>query len=311
VANGKVYVASISRIVSAYGLSTTISPQNLALNKPVTGSAPCNADEGPAKAVNGSYAGGNPDKWCSKVTGTKTLTVDLGAVRNLGQIVVEHAGAGNESFAFNTRAYNLQVSTDGANFTPVATVTANIQSITVHELPSTPARFVRLNVTTPTQNTNTSARIYELQVFAAAAAASPTVTFETETLPVAATSSGDVHRVALDAGYSGGQGTILEGNAVGDFVSYTVNVPEARTYDVRVRIKRLGNRGIWQFSSNGVNHGPTVDGFAATASFPEIDLGNVAFSSAGNKTIRFQVTGRNASSTSFWIALDFIRLIPQ
>ena len=109
-----------------------------------------------------------------------------------------------------------------------------------------------MNVTTPTQTTDAASRIYEFQAYGEPAAS--VITYETESLTVAAT-SGDLHRVALDAGYSGGQGTILEGNAMGDFVTYTVNVPEARTYDIRVRIKKLGNRGIWQFSSNGVNQG--------------------------------------------------------
>src|SRR5262249_40580671 len=140
--------------------------------------------------------------------------------------------------------------------------------------------------------------------------AAATLVRETESLPVAAT-SGDVHRVAVDSGYSGGNGTILEANAAGDFVSYTVSVPEARTYDVRVRLKRLGNRGIWQLAIGGANQGPPVDGFATAASFPEVDLGNAAFASAGNKTFRFTVTGKNANSTSFWIALDYIKLVPQ
>jgi hypothetical protein len=308
VANGKVFVASFSNVVSVYGLSQTMSAQNLALNKPATGTTVCNIDEGPAKAFNGSYSGGNFDKWCSNATGTKVLTVDLGTNANISQIVLEHAGAGGESFDLNTRAYNVQVSTDNVNFSQVASMSANIQSITTHNI-SAVGRWVRLNVTTPTQTTNNVARIYEMQVYGSAGGAA-TITYETESLVVAAT-SGDVHRVALDAGYSGGQGTILEGNAVNDFVSYTVNVPQARTYDIRVRIKRLGNRGIWQFSSNGVNHGPTVDGFSTTASFPEIDLGNLSFATSGNKTFRFLVTGRNASSTNFWIALDYIRLIPQ
>src|SRR5262249_28883334 len=104
---------------------------------------------------------------------------------------------------------------------------------------------------------------------------------------------------------------ILEGHAAADFIAFTANVPEARTYDVRVRIKRLTNRGIWQFDSNGVNHGPTVDGFASAASFVEVDIGNVTFTTAGTKTFRFTVTGKNASSTDFWIALDYIKLIPQ
>jgi predicted alpha-1,2-mannosidase len=138
-----------------------------------------------------------------------------------------------------------------------------------------------------------------------------TIQYEAETLPVAAFTAGRTERVASDTGYSGGQGVILEGQAVGDFVSFTVNVPEARTYDVRVRLKKLTNRGIWQFDSNGVNHGAPVDGFAATASFPEVDLGNVTFASSGNKTFRFTITGKNGSSTAFWIALDYVRLIPQ
>ncbi len=309
VVNGKVYVASLSNIVSVYGPRTTPPPsQNLALNKTASGSAPCNADEGPAKAFNGSYSGGNTDKWCSLATGTKFLQVDLGSNFSVNQIVVEHAGAGGESFSFNTLAYNIEVSTDGANFSQVAAVTNNIQSITTHNIAPTIARFVRLNVTTPTQTTDPAARIYELQVYGAPAPS--VITYETESLTVAAT-SGDLHRVALDASYSGGQGTILEGNAVGDFVTYTVNVPEARTYDIRVRIKKLGNRGIWQFSSNGVDHGSPVDGFSSTATFPEIDIGNVTFSTAGNKSFRFMITGKNASSTGFWTALDYIRLIPQ
>ena len=222
--------------------------------------------------------------------------------------MIEHAGAGGEAFTFNTRAYNLQVSTDNVSFSPVASVADNTQSITVHDLPSRPARWVRLNVTTPTQTTNASARIYELQVFGGGAAPA-TLTFETESLPVEAKST-DVHRVALDAGYSGGQGTILESNANGDFVTYTVNVPQARTYNVRARLKRLSNRGIWQLAIGGVNQGPPVDGFSIPAVFPEVDLGNAVFT-AGNKSFRFQVTGRNPGSSNSWIALDYVRLIPQ
>ena len=57
---------------------------NLALNKATKSKqASCAASEGPAKAVNGSVSGGNSDKWCSAVAGTKTLEVDLGANKTL------------------------------------------------------------------------------------------------------------------------------------------------------------------------------------------------------------------------------------
>ena len=151
----------------------TPSPSNLALNKPATGSAPCNSNEGPAKAVNGSVTGGLTDKWCSGAA-TKFLQVDLGGTFNVNQFVVRHAGAGGESTSFNTRAFNIQTSANGTNFTTVASATGNTASVTTHNVAATNARFIRLNVTTPTQTTNNVARIYEFEAYGTAASPSPT-----------------------------------------------------------------------------------------------------------------------------------------
>ena len=137
---------------------------NLALNRPATGSAPCAATEGPAKAVNGTISGGNSDKWCSAVGGTKFLQVDLGSAVALTSVTVRHAQAGGESAAFNTRDYDVQVSTDGTSFTTVAQARANTAAVSSHTVTAT-GRFVRLNVITPTQNSSTVARIYEFEVF--------------------------------------------------------------------------------------------------------------------------------------------------
>ncbi|HEV3317102.1 MAG TPA: discoidin domain-containing protein [Candidatus Angelobacter sp.] len=174
IVGGKVYLASFSNIISVYGLRTSASSQNLALNKAATGSASCNANETPDKAVNGSYSGGNTDKWCSLVT-PSFLQVDLGTNSTINQVVVEHAGAGGEggsldssgrpNFDINTSAYNIQVSTDGTNFTTVVSASGNLQSITTHNIAPVPARFVKLNVTTPTRTTDTASRIYEFQVY--------------------------------------------------------------------------------------------------------------------------------------------------
>jgi len=141
-------------------------PNNLALNHPATADSSCNANEGPAKAVNGSITGGLSDKWCSLgAAGTQFWQVDLGAVHTVNQIVIDHAGSGGEQTGWNTRSFSLQVSTDGTNFTTVATVTANTASVTTHTLTPVNARFVRLVIVTPTNNGNGAARIYEVQVF--------------------------------------------------------------------------------------------------------------------------------------------------
>jgi len=95
---------------------------NLALRRPATGSQPCNPDQGPEKAVNGSVAGGEADRWCSN-NFPLFLQVDLGEARPVTRFVVKHASAGGEQDEFDTRDFNIQVSTDGKSFTTVATST--------------------------------------------------------------------------------------------------------------------------------------------------------------------------------------------
>ncbi|MFI0924096.1 GH92 family glycosyl hydrolase [Streptomyces sp. NPDC021012] len=136
---------------------------NIALKRPVTGSAPCSTSEGPEKAVNGSMTGGSTDKFCTSAT-SKWLQVDLGSSRPLYKVVVKHAAMGGESADWNTRAFTIKTSTDGTTWTTVATVTDNTAATTVHSVSGT-ARYVRIDVTTPTQTTNQAARIYELEVY--------------------------------------------------------------------------------------------------------------------------------------------------
>jgi ABC-type Na+ efflux pump permease subunit len=94
--------------------------QNLALNRPATGSQPCTPDRGPEKAFNGSVSGGKGDSWCS-LDWPLFLQVDLGTPHAVKRFVVRHASAGGESDNFDTREFNIQVSSDGKNFTTVVT----------------------------------------------------------------------------------------------------------------------------------------------------------------------------------------------
>jgi hypothetical protein len=135
---------------------------NLALGQPATADSSCNANEGPAKAVNGSVTGGNLDKWCS-LGASKWLQVDLGSTQSVNRFVVQHAGAGGENTAWNTRDFTIQVSTNGTAWTTVATVTGNTASTTTHAIAATPARYVRLNITAP--GGDAAARIYEFEAY--------------------------------------------------------------------------------------------------------------------------------------------------
>jgi hypothetical protein len=137
---------------------------NLALNKPATADSQCAPTEGPAKAVNGSVSGGNSDKWCSLGT-SKFLRIDLGASVSVGRFIVRHAAAGGEAARWNTRDFDIQTSVDGATWTTVASVRGNTADVTTHPITPTSARFLRLNVITPTQDTDRAARIYEFEAY--------------------------------------------------------------------------------------------------------------------------------------------------
>jgi hypothetical protein len=92
---------------------------NFARNRPATGTAPCNPDQGPEKAVNGSVAGGQADRWCAEGW-SSFLQVDLGAVRPVTRFVVKHASAGGENEDSDTRDFNIQLSDEGKTFTMAA-----------------------------------------------------------------------------------------------------------------------------------------------------------------------------------------------
>jgi hypothetical protein len=160
-----------TQVVTAPSAATTYTavfdgqqpPSNLALDRPATASGQCNASEGPAKAVNGSWTGGSGDKWCA-LTADKWWRVDLGGVHDVGNIVVRHAGAGGEAGVWNTRDFTLEVSSDGVTWATVAQVAGNTADVTSHDV-ATVGRYVRLNVITPTSDGNPAARIYEVEVY--------------------------------------------------------------------------------------------------------------------------------------------------
>lgn len=136
---------------------------NLALGKSITGgAASCSTAESPAKAVDGILK--DNSKWCT--TGTpRTLTVDLGSAQNVSSFVVKHAGLGGERTNWNTGAFTIATSTDNATWTNAVTVSSARASRTYTPIPARTARYVRLDVTTPANDTNTAARIYELEVY--------------------------------------------------------------------------------------------------------------------------------------------------
>jgi hypothetical protein len=136
--------------------------------------------------------------------------------------------------------------------------------------------------------------------------------YQTASLMASSVSSGPTYAIQPWTGYVSGTGTGLSATKVGDNVTITLNVPVAGTYDVRFASKNYTARGVTQLSVNGVNVGSPVDEFSTVpaALWYEFDLGPVTLA-AGNQPFRFTVTGKDAASTAYALAFEYIKLTPQ
>jgi hypothetical protein len=133
---------------------------------------------------------------------------------------------------------------------------------------------------------------------------------ESSTVFNASKSSGPTYRVFAWSGFTDGEGTTLDGTAAGQSVTIPLNVPQAGVYDVRYATKKFTTRGIVQLSINGVKLGPAEDQYNSSEVWQEFDLGNVSLA-AGNQPFVFTTTGKNAASSGYTQAYDYIKLTPQ
>lgn len=141
---------------------------NLAMAKSVAASSYLNATTRPEAAVDGgsSLVGVPETKWVSSgASANSTLTVDLGQTKTIKRWAVRHAEAGGEPASLNTRDFALQVSTDGVNFTNADSVSGNTGAVTERSITGATGRYFRLNITTPSQNGDLHANIYEFELY--------------------------------------------------------------------------------------------------------------------------------------------------
>jgi hypothetical protein len=134
------------------------------------------------------------------------------------------------------------------------------------------------------------------------------ITYEAESSTPSASSVG--YNVSSgDANNSNSAFVQLSGTpAVGAWLQFTLaNVP-AGTFNVTVYFKANYNRGIFQGSVDGTNLGGTGDEYSASTVYQKsFSMGSKTFT-AGNHTIKFAVTGKNASSSAYALTIDKIVL---
>lgn len=133
----------------------------LSQNAPTDASSFTNDSEAPNLAVDGKL----DTKWCATGTPPHEITIDLKTIQTVSEVHLAHAQAGGEGEDMNTKAYTIQVSEDGKEFTDVSRTASNTEMNTVNTFAAVEARYLKLSVDKPTQGSDTAVRIYELAVY--------------------------------------------------------------------------------------------------------------------------------------------------
>ncbi|EOL50401.1 endo-beta-N-acetylglucosaminidase [Enterococcus caccae] len=102
-------------------------------------------------------------KWCDNANDKPWMIADLGAVKTISGFELFHAGAGGESPEWNTRDYDISVSSDGKNWLTVVQHRGNTSNSSKDAIGLVEARYAKLSLEKAEQNGKT-ARIYDWQI---------------------------------------------------------------------------------------------------------------------------------------------------
>jgi hypothetical protein len=303
-AGNSAYSNTASATTQASGGGST----NVALNKPASASTSENGNT-PGRANDGNTG----TRWAaSNDAMPQWWEVDLGAAHDVTSSEIVFEGASAWRYRVEGRATTSDAWTTLVDRTNNST---NAQTFTDNLASGTNKRYIRVTITGYTGG-YWWASLWEIRIFGTQSTGGGGLAVAAETYDPAEAKSPVTHRVFTEATASGGSCAVLESNATGQFVTYAVPNVTPGTYTIYVRHKRANNRASIQVATADTlggtytNRGSPIDAYAASMDYVENTAGTVTFSSSGTKFFRFTASGKNAASSSFWMAIDRIRLQP-
>ncbi|MDR6554843.1 discoidin domain-containing protein [Paenibacillus qinlingensis] len=123
---------------------------NLALNKPTFTS------ENPLQGGNKAVDGNKGSRWESAFSDPQWISVDLGATVSISNVILYWENASG-------KAYTIEVSTDGENWTPVFATTTGAGGLNNIDFSPTNARYVKMSGTQ--RNTQYGYSLFEMEVY--------------------------------------------------------------------------------------------------------------------------------------------------
>ena len=219
------------------------------------------------------------------------------------------------------------------SFSPAGGTYSTAQSVTISTTTSGATIRYTVDGSTPTSTTGTvyssavsisatttlkaiayKSGLTDSTVATATYAIGSTTVIEAESLTVAA-SSGQVWRTSADTNGSGGVIAFFDATAAANYVTLNLSIPAATTYNIKIRYKSGPTRGMFQLAASPTvggtytNIGSAQDEYNASQLYNQLaDCGSATFATAGSYVFRFTVTGKNAASSGYGLAIDSIEL---
>lgn len=142
-------------------------------------------------------------------------------------------------------------------------------------------------------------------------AAGASTVYEVESLT---TNSNKTFTLYQSTGASGGEYVALNGTVTGDYINFLIPQLASGNYQVNVGIRTKDDSGIFQLSSVAGSSGTFYDIgspqnlYSVTQNYVDLNLGSTYFGTAGDRTFRFKLTGKDAASSGYKLRLDYIKL---
>jgi flagellar basal body L-ring protein FlgH len=102
---------------------------------------------------------------------------------------------------------------------------------------------------------------------------------------------------------------LFKASKVGDYLVLTINVPAAGTYSLSAAMTKAHDYGIVSLAVNGAQLGQPFDGYNSYVTVNKaVQFGSVQLS-AGNHQLTFTLVGKNPSSLSYAVGIDYLQLV--
>jgi hypothetical protein len=256
---GAVSSYTFTNVIADHTISATfisLSPSNLALNKPTT----CQSSQAGHESSYANDADGSNNSYWSSSPYSKWWKVDLEAIYDLTSIVIRNYVEGSRSYQ-----YTIQVSTDDVTYTQIAAKVNRNAAADAGDTYNinTTARYIRVNMTY--NSTNMSVNISDFRVYG-----TPAVGLPTYSLTSTAGSNGYISpsgtvivnrgtkqtfTIAPNSGYKVSN-VIVDGTSVGALSSYIFNYVTAN-HDISATFSELTTYTITSSVSGGGTINPS------------------------------------------------------